>query len=99
MLFFQGEWDPKRIDVRSWYEAAKGQARMWIVGLSRFVIVFVLRPLLQDEPELQPDEEGLVARALGGPVLGAGGAQEEQGRTLQVCLSTSPNTLSTYVFI
>ena len=41
---------------------------MWIVGLSRFVIVFVLRPLLQDEPELQPDEEGLVARALGGPV-------------------------------
>ena len=32
---------------------------MWIVGLSRFVIVFVLRPLLQDEPELQPDEEGL----------------------------------------
>ena len=52
---------------------------MWIVGLSRFVIVFVLRPLLQDEPELQPDEEGLVARALGGPVLGAGGAQEEQG--------------------
>ena len=52
---------------------------MWIVGLSRFVIVVVLRPLLQDEPELQPDEEGLVARALGGPVLGAGGAQEEQG--------------------
>ena len=52
---------------------------MWIVGLSRFVIVFVLRPLFQDEPELQPDEEGLVARALGGPVLGAGGAQEEQG--------------------
>ena len=31
---------------------------MWIVGLSRFVIVVVLRPLLQDEPELQPDEEG-----------------------------------------
>ena len=52
---------------------------MWIVGLSRFVFVFLLRPLLQDEPELQPDEEGLVARALGGPVLGAGGAQEEQG--------------------
>ena len=52
---------------------------MRIVGLSRFVIVFVLRPWLQDEPELQPDEEGLVARALGGPVLGAGGAQEEQG--------------------
>ena len=72
---------------------------MWIVGLSRFVIVVVLRPLLQDEPELQPDEEGLVARALGGPVLGAGGAQEEQGRTLQVCLSTSPNTHSAHVFI
>ena len=69
LLFFQGEWDPKRIDV----------ARVWIVGLSRFVIIVVLRPLLQDEPELQPDEEGLVARALGGPVLGAGGAQEEQG--------------------
>ena len=69
---------------------------MWIVGLSRFVTVFVLRPLLQDEPELQPDEEVLVARALGGPVLGAGGAQEEQGRTLQV--STSPNTHSTHVF-
>ena len=68
-------------------------------GLSRFVIVVVLRPSLQDEPELQPDEEGLVARALGGPVLGAGGAQEEQGQTLQVCLSSSPNTLSTYVFI
>ena len=32
---------------------------MWIVGLSRFVIVVVLRPLLQDEPELQPNEEGL----------------------------------------
>ena len=32
---------------------------MWIVGLSRFVIVFVLGLLLQDEPELQPDEEGL----------------------------------------
>ena len=31
---------------------------MWIVGLSRFVIVVVLRLLLQDEPELQPDEEG-----------------------------------------
>ena len=58
----------------------------------------MLRPLLQDEPELQPDEGGLVARALGGPVLGAGGAQEEQGRTLQVCLSTSPNTHSTHVF-
>ena len=28
-----------------------------------------------------------------------GGAQEEQGRTLQVCLSSSPNTHSTYVFI
>ena len=52
---------------------------MWIVGLSRFVIVFVLRLLLQDEPELLPDEEGLVASALGGPFLGAGGAQEEQG--------------------
>ena len=72
---------------------------MWIVGLSRFVIVVVLRLLLQDEPELQPDEEGLVARALGGLVLGAGGAQEEQGRTLQVCLSTSPNTHSAHVFI
>ena len=71
---------------------------MWIVGLSRFVIVFVLSPLLQDEPKLQPDEEGLVARPLGGPVLGVGGAQEEQGRTLQVCLSSSPNTHSTYVF-
>ena len=58
---------------------SKGQARVWIVGLSRFVIIFVLRFSLQDEPELQPDEEGLVARALGGPVLGAGGAQEEQG--------------------
>ena len=72
---------------------------MWIVGLSRFVIVFVLRLFLQDDPELQPDEEGLVARALGGPVLGVGGLQEEQGRTLQVCLSSSPNTHSTYVFI
>ena len=30
-----------------------------ISRLSRFVIVFVLRLLLQDEPELQPDEEGL----------------------------------------
>ena len=27
-----------------------------------------------------------------------GGAQEEQGRTLQVCLSSSPNTHSTFVF-
>ena len=71
---------------------------MWIVGLSRFLFVFVLRSLLQDEPKLPPDEEGLDARALGGPVLGAGGAQEEQGRTLQVCLSTSPNTHSTHVF-
>ena len=52
---------------------------MRFVGLSRFVFVFVLRSLLQDEPELQPDEEGLVARAFGGPVLGTGGAQEEQG--------------------
>ena len=72
---------------------------MWIAGLSRFVIVVVLHLLVQDEPELQPDEEGLVARALGGPVLGVGGAQEEQGRTLQVCLSTSPNTRSAHVFI
>ena len=23
LLFFQGEWDPKRIDVLSWYEAVK----------------------------------------------------------------------------
>ena len=37
--------------------------------------------------------------ALGGPVLGVGGAQEKQGRTLQVCLSSSPNTHSTHVFI
>ena len=73
---------------------------MWIVGLSRFVFVFVLRSLLLNEPKLQPDEEGLDARALGGPVLGAGGAQEEQeGGTLQVCLSTSLNTHSTHVFI
>ena len=64
-----------------------------------FVFVFVLRSLLQDEPKLPPDEDRLDSRALGGPVLGAGGAQEEQGRTLQVCLSSSPNTLSTYVFI
>ena len=78
--------------------SSKRQAKVWIVGLSRFVIV-VLRPLLQDEPDLQPDEEGLVARALGGPFLGAGGAQEEQGRTLQVCVSTSPNTHSAHVFI
>ena len=40
---------------------------------------FCVTPSVQDEPELQPDEEGLVARALGGPFLGAGGAQEEQG--------------------
>ena len=46
---------------------------MWIVGLSRFVIVFVLRPLLQDDPELQPGRRGA------GLVLGVGGAQEEQG--------------------
>ena len=63
-----------------------------------FVFVFVLRSLLQDEPKLPPDEEKLDARAIGGPVLGVGGAQEEQGRTLQVCLSSSPNTHSTYVF-
>ena len=63
-----------------------------------FVFVFVLRSLLQDEPKLPPDEEGLDSRALGGPVLGVEGAQEEQGRTLQVCLSSSPNTHSTYVF-
>ena len=63
------------------------------------VFVFVLRSLLQDEPKLPPDEKGLDARALGGPVLGVGGAQEEQGRTMQVCLSSSPNTHSTYVFI
>ena len=37
---------------------------MWIVGLSRFVIVVVLRPLLQDEPELQPDEERVWSLAL-----------------------------------
>ena len=49
-----------------------------------FVFVFVLRSLLQDEPKLPPDEEGLDSRALGGPVLEVGGAQEEQGRTLQV---------------
>ena len=48
--------------------------------------------LLQDEPKLPPDEKGLDARALGGLVLAVGGAQEEQGRTLQVCLSSSPNT-------
>ena len=59
--------------------------------LVSFVFVFVFRSLLQDEPKLPPDEEGLDARALGGPVLGVGGAQEEQGRTLQVCLSSSPN--------
>ena len=64
-----------------------------------FVFVFVLRSLVQDEPKLPPDDKGLDARALGGPVLGVGGAQEEQGRTLQVCLSSSPNTHSTYVFI
>ena len=58
--------------------------------LVSFVFVFVLR---------LPDEKGLDARALGGPVLGVGGAQEEQGRTLQVCLSSSPNTHPTYVFI
>ena len=68
---------------------------MWFVGLYRFVFVFVLRSLLQDEPKLPPDEEWLDARALGGPVLGAGGAQEEQGRTLQVCLSTSKHTFYT----
>ena len=67
--------------------------------LVSFVFVFVLRSLLQDEPKLPPDEEELDARALGGLVLGAGGAQDEQGRTLHVCLSSSPNTLSTYVFI
>ena len=72
---------------------------MWIVGLSRFVIVFVLRPSLQDEPKLALDEEGLDSRALGGPVLGVGGAQEEQRRTLQVCLSSFPNTHSSCVFI
>ena len=41
---------------------------------------------LHDEPKLPPDEKGLDARALGEPVLGVGGAEEEQGRTLQVCL-------------
>ena len=62
---------------------------MWIVGLSR-LCSFLLRSLLQDEPKLPLDEEELDARTLGGPVLGAGGAQDEQGRTLQVCLSSSP---------
>ena len=47
-----------------------------------FVLVFVLR-------SLPPDEKGLDARAFGGPVLGVGGVQKEQGRTLQVCLSSS----------
>ena len=73
---------------------------MRILGLSRLVVFdFVLRSLLQDEPNLLPDEKGLDARALGGPVFSVGGAQEERGRTLQVCLSSSPNTHSTYVFI
>ena len=40
-----------------------------------FVFVFVLQSLLQDERKLPPCEKGLDARALGGPVLGVGGAQ------------------------
>ena len=52
------------------------------------------------EGRLRLDEEVLDApEELRQPVVGVGGAQEEQGRTLQVCLSSSPNTLSTFVFI
>ena len=43
-----------------------------------FCVRFCVTFLLQDEPKLPLDEEGLDARTLGGPVLGAGGAQEEQ---------------------
>ena len=49
------------------------------------VFPFCLTLPSQDEPKLPPDEKELDARALGGPVLGVGGAQEQQGRTLQVC--------------
>ena len=72
---------------------------MWIVGLSRFVIVVVLRCLLKDEPELQLDEEGLVARALGGFVIGAGGAQEEQAERCRcACQPLQTHILHTFSF-
>ena len=45
-------------------------------GPVSFVFVFVLR---SRRARTAAGREGLVARALGGPVHGAGGAQEEQG--------------------
>ena len=46
---------------------------MWIVGLSRFVIVVVLRPFVTRRARTAAGRRGA------GPVLGVGGAQEEQG--------------------
>ena len=55
--------------------------------------------MLPEQDPLCTSESGPLANNAPLTVLGVGGAQEEQGRTLQVCLSSSPNTRSTHVFI
>ena len=72
-LFFLGECDPKRFDVGTFLtRGSLGQAKVRIVGLSR-LCSFLCDVLITRRAKTTSVREGA------GPVLGVGGAQEEQG--------------------